>query len=50
MGIVRLRRVHLKIPSIGEHTYTTLLRTVQCADFSFILAHDNIASTITQCI
>jgi hypothetical protein len=29
MGIVRIKRVYLRIPSIGEHTYTTLLETVQ---------------------
>ena len=29
MGIVRTKRVYLRIPSIGERTYTTLLETVQ---------------------
>ena len=29
MGIVRLNRVYLKIPSIDEHTYTILLETQQ---------------------
>ena len=29
MGIVRIKRVYLKIPSIDEHTYTILLETLQ---------------------
>ena len=29
MGIVRIKRVYLRIPSIGECTYTILLKTVQ---------------------
>ena len=29
MGIVRLNRVYLKIPSIDERTYTILLETLQ---------------------
>ena len=29
MVIVRIKRVYLKIPSIGEHIYATLLETVQ---------------------
>jgi len=37
MVIVSLKRVYLKIPGIGERTYTTLLKTAQCADLSFIL-------------
>jgi hypothetical protein len=37
MGIVRIKRVCHKIPSIGECTYTTLPKTAQYADFSFIL-------------
>ena len=38
MGIVRLKRACHKILSIGECTYTTLPKTAQYADFSFILA------------
>ena len=38
MGIVMLKRVYLRISSTNKCTYTTLLKTVQCADFSFILA------------
>jgi hypothetical protein len=38
MCIVRLKRDCHKILSIGECTYTTLPRTTQCANFSFILA------------
>ena len=37
MGIVRIKRVCHKIPSIGERTYTTLPKIAQYADFSFIL-------------
>jgi len=29
MGIVRIKRVYLKIPSVGERIYATLLETVQ---------------------
>ena len=29
MGIVRTKRVYLRIPSVGDHTYTTLLETAQ---------------------
>ena len=36
MGIVRIKRVYHKIPSIGECTYTTLLKTVQYADYNLI--------------
>ena len=36
MGIVRIKRVYHKIPSIGERTYTTLPKTAQYADFNFI--------------
>ena len=36
MGIIRIKRVCHKIPSIGERTYTTLPKTAQYADFNFI--------------
>ena len=36
MGIVKAKIVYLKIPSISECTYTTLLTTVHCANFNYI--------------
>ena len=36
MGTVRAKIVYLKIPSISECTYTTLLTTVHCANFNYI--------------
>ena len=39
MGIVRLKRACHKILSIGEHTYTTLPKTAQWADFKHYHGH-----------
>ena len=47
MGIVRTKRVYFKIPSINEHAYIILLKTVQCTDYN-LFVNENMASTITQ--
>ena len=47
MGMVRIKRVYHKSPSIGECTYTTLLKTVQYASYH-LFVNDSMVNTIMQ--